>query len=700
MKENGMLLIVWFVFGLFGCTGSIAAVADKHPKAVLFIASYHPGFPTFFDEVEGLKSVLQSPTVRLDIEFMDAKRFDARQLDQIFLSNLSRKLVDLPPYDLIIAGDDAATHFAVQHQKDLFHDRPVVFFGVNNVAYGKSFDQNPNVTGVIEKPAFMETAKLIRRLYGANAPFFVITDASPTAQVDMMRFRQEMQEAGIDNYRVLSLAQLTFAEMLGEVKKLRPPASILLVSPYRDVEGEIQDFSQTLADIHSNAQVPIFNLWQPGMGQGVLGGKLSSLRLQAVTAGRMAQQILNGTNPGAIPVVQDLPAAYVFDYREMQRFGLRPRDLPAGSRLINAPDPLYERYRNYIIVSAMLLMMLAVIIAGLLLRMRARRRFEQEILRVNEELESKVERRTRSLEQARQEAESLLRLQNTILDNSLVSIVLIRRGKVEWINAYAETMFGYNSPDVIGNISDFIYQHREDFIQVGREAPPMLRRGETYQAECAFRRKDGSALWGIISARALNPDDLGEGVLLIIVDITARKRAEERLKVLNARLETLATTDHLTGISNRRQMAQVIDKEINRTSRYANPLSVILLDIDHFKQLNDRHGHLLGDEVLKGVAGLLRQTCRQADTVARWGGEEFLVLCPSTPLAEAEKLAELLRQRLLECNFGLPEPVTASFGVAQYQADLSLDALLADADAALYRAKESRNCVKTHPLTS
>jgi len=146
-------------------------------------------------------------------------------------------------------------------------------------------------------------------------------------------------------------------------------------------------------------------------------------------------------------------------------------------------------------------------------------------------------------------------------------------------------------------------------------------------------------------------------------------------------------------------MAQMIDKEINRARRYANPFSVILLDIDHFKQLNDSHGHLLGDEVLKGIAGVLRQTCRQTDTVARWGGEEFLVLCPSTPLEEAEKLAELLRQRLMECHFGLPEPVTASFGVAQYRADLSLDALLADADSALYRAKESRNCVKTHPVT-
>lgn len=693
MKGRTIHTLCMLVMLLTGLAQAKESPEDAPHHSVLFISSYHPGFPTFFEHVEGLRSVLKSPAVRLDIEFMDTKRFEQAALEHIFYLHLLNKLAQLPTYDLIISADDAATHFVVAHQQDLFANIPVVFFGVNDLAFARSFNHDPLKTGVTENIAFMETVALIRQLFGHHE-LVIITDSTATASADTQRFQQEIKNAGISNYRTLSLAEFSFGELLQQVQQIQAPSSILLISMFRDRDGQALDFERSLREVRLAAQVPIFHLWHHGMGQGVIGGKLLSHRTQAKLAASMAQKILAGTSPADIPVLENPPTEYHFDYQEMQRFGLDFKDMPAGSQFINTPNPLYERYRNYIIAIEILLAVLVVALLMLVTRMFSRRNFERRIMAINDALEDKVQQRTADLEEAHLHAKSILRQRDIILDNSLVSIVLIHQRRVEWVNQYSETMFGYPQHEIIGQETDLIYQHANDYARVGREAPPILRKGGTYEAECAFRRKDGTVLWGILSGKAINPDDLEEGVLFIIIDITARKLAEERLKALNIRLETQATTDHLTGLCNRRRATENILREIQQADRYRNLFSVILLDVDHFKHLNDTHGHSTGDDVLKGIARVLKETCRQVDTTARWGGEEFLILCPFTPPAEAEKLAELLRARLEKQDFGPPCRVTASFGVAAWRSGLDLEGLIREADNALYAAKETRNCVK------
>ena len=690
--------------GFFRLCAMILALSVAHPApanevrpentlySVLFISSYHPSFPTFFDQVEGLRSVLKSPTVNLDIEFMDAKRFNQQQLQGVFYTNLARKLEQLPKYDLVITGDDAATHFAVDHRDDLFADLPIVFFGVNDLAFAASFDRDANVTGVMERASFADTIRLIGRLMG-DTEVMVITDGTLSAQADTRRFLQDMQTINFSDFRMMSLATHSFDDMLSEVEKLELPASLLLISIFCDKTGKVQDFDRTFMDIRHVAKVPIFHLWQPGINEGVLGGKLLSHRTMAHTAAQMAMQILEGDSPANIPV-KNTPTHYVVDYREMARFGLDLDALPADTQIVNAPDPIYQTYREYIVTSILILVLLSITIIVLLLRIRARQAFAKQMLSVNEALESKVHSRTAALELANDEVENILRLRDSILDNSLVSIVLTKARRIEWINDYAEIMFGYSEDDVIGREPDFLYLHEDDYNRFNSEAPQLLRRGEKYRADFAFRCKDGTVLWGMVSGKAINPENLEEGILYIVVDITARKQAEEQLKLLNAKLEAQATTDHLTGISNRRHAVKRINGEIKKAQRYKQPFAVIMVDVDFFKKLNDSYGHSAGDHVLKQIAALLKGTCRQVDTVARWGGEEFLVLCPLTPLSEAKKLAELLRVRMETHEFGLPCRVTASFGVAAYRGETNLEEIIQEADKALYTAKTLRNCVR------
>ena len=175
------------------------------------------------------------------------------------------------------------------------------------------------------------------------------------------------------------------------------------------------------------------------------------------------------------------------------------------------------------------------------------------------------------------------------------------------------------------------------------------------------------------------------------------KLLTDELAAANNKLAELAVTDPLTGLYNRRALYEHLDREFNRSRRYGNSFAVCMLDIDHFKAVNDNYGHSMGDEVLKLVAATLNETIRRTDIVGRYGGEEFLILAPETPPEAAHILAERLRANVEENTRaapGLPD-VTVSVGAAcsaTVKAE-TCEALVQLADGALYDAKDSgRNC--------
>lgn len=175
-----------------------------------------------------------------------------------------------------------------------------------------------------------------------------------------------------------------------------------------------------------------------------------------------------------------------------------------------------------------------------------------------------------------------------------------------------------------------------------------------------------------------------------------RRELEEK----NRQLEYLAGHDPLTGLFNRRQFDQLVTMELSRAARQAAPVSLLMVDLDHFKFINDRYGHPLGDEVIRHAANLLRNHTRTGDSVARLGGEEFLLLLPDTGQAQARTIAEKIRMLLEDTPLPLKDGLlylTASFGIASLQAGMpgTYEALYAAADKALYRAKASgRNRVE------
>ena len=182
--------------------------------------------------------------------------------------------------------------------------------------------------------------------------------------------------------------------------------------------------------------------------------------------------------------------------------------------------------------------------------------------------------------------------------------------------------------------------------------------------------------------------DLGED-LAVVIAVHQISKLNQRFSETNQRLEQLAHTDTLTQIWNRYRMELAIDAEVAASSRYGWPCSLLLFDIDHFKQINDNIGHDVGDAVLAGIAWEVKTLLRASDHLGRWGGEEFIVLASNTDLAEAEKLAERLCRHIYALELETVGRISVSIGVTEWQTgDMRRD-IVERADKAMYEAKET-----------
>lgn len=176
--------------------------------------------------------------------------------------------------------------------------------------------------------------------------------------------------------------------------------------------------------------------------------------------------------------------------------------------------------------------------------------------------------------------------------------------------------------------------------------------------------------------------------LRIFIKKTDGKRSNEKLRYISI-------TDQLTGLYNRRKIDEMLKFEVYLSKKDKIPLSIIILDIDHFKRVNDNYGHLEGDKILKEIGNVIKKNLRKSDTVGRWGGEEFIIVCINTALDNAKIVAEKLRNKISEHDFGIDLEITASMGVSQLSENGNIYEVISCADRALYNAKTNgRNRVE------
>jgi len=256
---------------------------------------------------------------------------------------------------------------------------------------------------------------------------------------------------------------------------------------------------------------------------------------------------------------------------------------------------------------------------------------------------------------------------------------------IRW-NSNLETSLGYSRDDLEQcMVSNLIAD--DSWETMRKTCNRILERGSA-EVEIEMLDHTGRAIPYFLTGTLIEHTEKGKSIAGIGIDISYRKQLEQELV-------KRASTDVLTGTFNRLKMEETLEHELNRSTRYGSPLSIAMFDIDYFKKVNDTYGHDAGDEVLKNIAAITKQQMRDVDFLARWGGEEFMIISAETTLEQMHNLAERVRQAIAEKPTTRNILITASFGIGQYEPGETQKALLKRVDDALYQAKsQGRNQVR------
>jgi diguanylate cyclase (GGDEF)-like protein/PAS domain S-box-containing protein len=264
-----------------------------------------------------------------------------------------------------------------------------------------------------------------------------------------------------------------------------------------------------------------------------------------------------------------------------------------------------------------------------------------------------------------------------------VGICFTRDKRFVLVSAEFCRLFGRSEADLLGQPASSIYASNEDYQALGAQVHEAFDAYRPYLGEWQMLRADGSRFWGQLRGRPVSEGDPSAGTIWTIADISEQVAAREQL-------EWSATHDVLTGLANRKLFSQRLARVVDALPR-SLPAEVVMIDLDHFKPINDCAGHAAGDAMLKAVAAAITSRVRASDLVVRLGGDEFALLLERCPHETALRIAENVRQAINGIALsweGQTLHVGASLGVASLTAETtSVDGWLAAADAACYAAK-------------
>ncbi|PLX69060.1 MAG: sensor domain-containing diguanylate cyclase [Denitrovibrio sp.] len=265
-----------------------------------------------------------------------------------------------------------------------------------------------------------------------------------------------------------------------------------------------------------------------------------------------------------------------------------------------------------------------------------------------------------------------------IIDRNIPTSRTDTEGVITDVSSRFLDITGYAKEEIIGKTHNLL-RHPETDDKHYEELWLTISQGLVWSGEMKELRKDGSSFW---IKQTITPEFDNKGEIIaytsIAQDITEKKMVEE-----------MSITDSLTQIYNRHKLDDAIKHEVNRFNRYRTNFCAILIDIDHFKMVNDNYGHQAGDDVLVKLASMMKENTRETDVCGRWGGEEFLIIAVEAELANAHAMAEKLRKNVEDEEFPPVKNITISIGVAQYQYGETIAHFINRADDALYQAKDA-----------
>lgn len=369
-----LLLLLACFWPFFGLT----LHAEEPDKRVLFISSYSYAREHVRLQMQGIQDTLGKEIV-LDYEFMDTKRADTAQAWKLFYEGLAYRLTLVEPYDVVILGDDAALKFALQYRKELFDGIPLVFEGINSEELARRAVEDPLIMGVMENSSIAKNIELGRKLFPNTTGVVIILDDSLTGRAERERFRRCAELFPGMTFTEINTSRLTRTSLKYQLRRIPEDTLLLYSIMTEDADGTVYTNRQAVQIITKNASVPVFGLGEDGLGEGLLGGYVTSMYQSGALAGQMTQNILNGMPMEKMERVVTGPQIYRFDAQVMEENGIRRSDLPEGTELINREVSFLEKYREVILPACVVLTMLIIIILVVGFDNRKRRGLMREL---------------------------------------------------------------------------------------------------------------------------------------------------------------------------------------------------------------------------------------------------------------------------------------------------------------------------------
>jgi PAS domain S-box-containing protein len=481
-------------------TGSVQA---------LYLNSYDQRMTWCREILRGVEETLQPDSNRivLDVFNMDSKRYrEPAYFDRI--RDLLAEKYRGARFSLLFCSDNNAFDFLRRYRDSLFPGVPVVFCGINDYQ-DEQIQGLKGFTGVAQVFSIRETVETILRLHPETREIFMVNDFQESGRLNQRDMRRELADLQ-DRVQLTDNADLPIEKLREQLAALRPGSVALLGVYYVDGNGRYFTEDEVRRHLTAECQVPVYTLHEFYIGEGVLGGVVLSGFSQGETMARMAQRILKGEDPDSIAVLKTGANRPVFDYPQMVRFHIAPKQLPADSVIVNKPFSLYEMYTTEIWALAGLFVALLLLLALLVVYIRLRARAEQE-LRANE-------KRFRQL-----------------ADASLEGILIHDGDKVLLFNDLFLAMFGYTASEIIGqNVVNLIIASSErkgvqNRIEEGLETP--------YRTQGLH--KDGTEFPLEVRLRFLDYE--GRQVRVAVLrDLTQQNQIEERL-IQSQKIEAIGT---------------------------------------------------------------------------------------------------------------------------------------------------------------
>jgi two-component system, cell cycle sensor histidine kinase and response regulator CckA len=509
IKRN---IITMLLFLVCICASNAYAEEKKH---VLILNSYHQGYKWTDEITQGIVDSMsfKRKDLKFYIEYMGTKWV----FDQIYFE----KLYDIYKtkysgikFDAIVASDNDAFDFLRKYRNQTFGDVPVVFCGVNwldpTVLKGQS-----NFTGVNEDADIATNLDLMIKLHPQVKHLYVVVDRTTTGNISLQKINQLIPQYPRLQFHILY--DLEIAQLLSKVSNLSDDSLVLLTVFQKDRSGLFLESSDLAQMLSESSRVPVYALWDFNLGFGVLGGMMTSGQAQGENAGALALRVLQGETADSIPIIMESPNRYRFDYKVLQRFGIRQEQLPKNSNVINEPPSFYAVNKGLVWGLSAGTAMLAITIIILMINTH-RRNLAEEAFHKSEERYS------------------------TLVDN--LSLGIFRNdglpgGRFIQVNPAMVKMFGYESmPEFLSVPVDNLYSNPLERIAVLKE---VADKGYIKDKVILMKKRDGETIWVSVNSNA-KYDSTGRLIWIdgVFEDINSKKLLEMQLQQ-SQKMEAIGT---------------------------------------------------------------------------------------------------------------------------------------------------------------